>query len=230
MKAFWLSLLASALALDAWGQGDLGFANHIKGLIDAPVFDTDCHTPLAGTRYLSEFYAGPTPDTLQPSGTIVPFSTGPGAGYVLSDSDMIWDGYDDGTIFYVQMRAWEASAGASFEAAVASGGKFGFSNIVPEALRLAPGGEEEPVGLRSFCLISPSGQQPQVAIAMTPPPQPVLIGVIGIKGWTVSLEVSSNCTSWTSISTNVLTNSLWFYSDSAPPADKRFYKAFLQQN
>jgi hypothetical protein len=76
----------------------------------------------------SEFYAGLTPDALQPSGGIVPFRTGVGSGYVTAATGMTLYGVQvDGQIAYVQMRAWQASAGPSFEAAVASGGKFGYS-------------------------------------------------------------------------------------------------------
>jgi hypothetical protein len=233
MEPFWIGLFAWAWTLETFAQGYLGFTNHAAGApyyIDAPVFDTDCRTRLPGPAYLSEFYAGLTLDALRPSGQIEPFNSGPGAGYV-QYSAMQWDdpAIWDGTIFQVQMRAWQASAGPSFEAAVASGGKFGFSNLVPEALRLAPGPTEFPVGLRSFCLMQPLGQEPRLKISATTRPLTLEVDVIGRPEWSVVLQTSSDLMSWAPLATNVLSGALWIYQDQPAEDETRFYRVLLQE-
>jgi hypothetical protein len=134
-------------------QGEIAFRNIVRGLSDAPVFDTDCQTRLKGSAYLSEVYAGLSPDSLQPADGPIPFlATGIG-GYMEQAGGAVIAGAGDGTVVYAQLRAWEAAAGPSYEAAVAAGGKYGESNIVPMVARVPPGPPDWPVGLQSFCLI-----------------------------------------------------------------------------
>src|SRR5262245_39408362 len=56
-------------------------------------------------------------------------------------------------IVYAQLRSWETVAGPTYESAMAAGGKFGFSNIVPMPVVFGTQPPELPVGLQSFCLI-----------------------------------------------------------------------------
>jgi hypothetical protein len=158
MKAFPIVLLICAGSMQAWAQGQISFGNRfsIAG-IDAPVFDTDCATRLAGAAYLAQVYAGRTPDSLSPVGWVMPFRTGERAGYIYGVVITIPNAIAD--LVYTQLRAWEARAGATFEEAVASGGKYGLSNIVPMRTVMPPGTPNEPVGLQSFCLVPepPSG-------------------------------------------------------------------------
>src|SRR5260221_3747013 len=101
MKTLWpLVLLAEMFTFEGWAQGELGFSNHIRNLIDAPVFDTDCQTRLSGSAFLSEFYAGTTPDSLQAVGGVVPFSFGPAAGYVFEASGARIPDVTDGQAFF----------------------------------------------------------------------------------------------------------------------------------
>ncbi len=123
--------------------------------IDAPVFDTDCVTRLAGTNFLVQAYIGFTPDSLAPMGDARPFRTGQYAGYFVSHIVNVPDAA--GRLVYVQLRAWEATAGTSYEAAVAAGGKYGFSNVVPVIAIAPPGPPADLVGLQSFCLVPEPG-------------------------------------------------------------------------
>jgi hypothetical protein len=152
MKAFPTVLLICACSMQAWAQGQIGFINRssVAG-IDAPVFDTDCVTRLAGAAYLAQVYAGRTPDSLSPVGWVMPFRTGEKAGYITGVVITIPNAIAD--LVYTQLRAWEARAGASFEEAVAAGGKYGLSNIVPMRTVMPPGTPNDPIGLQSFCLV-----------------------------------------------------------------------------
>jgi hypothetical protein len=152
MKAFPIVLLICAGSMQAWAQGQIGFGNRVRVAgIDAPVFDSDCATPLAGAAYLAQVYAGRAPDSLSPVGWVMPFRTGAQAGYITAVVITIPNTIAD--LVYTQLRAWEARAGATFEEAVAAGGKYGLSNIVPMRTVMPPGTPNEPVGLQSFCLV-----------------------------------------------------------------------------
>jgi hypothetical protein len=153
MKAFPIVLLICAGSVQAWAQGQITFGNRLRVAgIDAPVFDSDCTTRLAGAAYLAQVYAGRAPDSLSPVGWVMPFRTGAQAGYITAVVITIPGTFQDDLV-YTQLRAWEARAGASFEEAVASGGKYGMSNIVPMRTVMPPGTPNEPVGLQSFCLV-----------------------------------------------------------------------------
>lgn len=153
MKKFWFSLVTCGLGMHAWAQGQITFGNRfpLSG-VDAPVFDTDCATRLAGPAYVAQAYVGFTPDSLRPVGSILPFRTGAAAGYV-SATVVTVPGSDLNINVFFQMRAWETRAGASFEAAIAAGGKHGYSNIIPMVVDFPPGTPTEPIGLQSFCLV-----------------------------------------------------------------------------
>ncbi len=149
----WFSLVACGLGMHAWAQGQITFGNRILlSGIDAPVFDTDCTTRLAGPAYVAQAYVGFTPDSLRPLGVILPFRTGAAAGYI-SATIVTVPGSDINMNVFLQMRAWEARAGASYEAAVAAGGKHGYSNILPMVVDFPPGTPTDPIGLQSFCLV-----------------------------------------------------------------------------
>jgi hypothetical protein len=231
MKPTLFSMVVLACKAVAFAQGELGFANHAPSLIDAPVFDTDGQTRLAGAAFLWQFFAGLTPSTLKATGPSGVFNTGAAAGYMASDTDGFVAGSSDDTVCYVQMRAWEASAGATFEAAVAAGGKYGFSNIVPEVAVVPPGGGYNlPVGFESFRLMATLGHQPKLAITLLANPEQPLVEVIGIQGWNVTLQSSTNLVGWSPVATNALSGVLWIYQDSPPTAGNRFYRAQLTVN
>ena len=153
MKAFGIKILSLVVVAKAWTQGQIFVSNYVPvANLDAPVFDTDCATRLEGAAYLVQAYVGFTADSLSPVFEARPFRTGKAAGY-FAGYVLTIPGTSQDTLVYLQLRAWEARAGASFEEAVASGGKYGLSNIVPMRTVMPPGTPNEPVGLQSFCLV-----------------------------------------------------------------------------
>lgn len=141
----------------ASSQGTLEFGNHIPlSGIDAPVFDVDCATRLEGEGFQAQVYVGLSPDSLRPVGLVQPFRTGINAGYIRTQY-LVIPGALGGMRVFTQLRAWETRAGASFEEAVATGGKYGLSNIVPIKLVEPPGSPPHPLGLQSFCLVPEPG-------------------------------------------------------------------------
>lgn len=169
MKTNWLVLVTVfGLGGAAHGQGEIIMRNRLAGVMDAPVFDTDCVTRLDGPAFLAQTYVELPGSSLAPMGPVIPFRTGGAAGYIPEGVGVFIPGAQSGISVNVQLRAWEAAAGPTYEAAAANGGKHGFSNIVP----IEPGfGTPSPpsvVGLVSFCLVP----EPTTSIL-------TMVGVIG---------------------------------------------------
>ena len=153
--------------------GTVNFSNRNRltdPVIDAPVFEADGVTRLAGPAYLAQLYAGPSPDTLAPVGWAVPFRTGTSAGYV-EGGVVVITSVAPGAVAYVQMRAWESARGPDFDSAWRAGGAVGASAV----LSLTTGGAGAPpsfpadlVGLSSFT-IAREAEPPVVAITSPAP-------------------------------------------------------------
>jgi hypothetical protein len=105
---------------------------------------------------VGQVYLGATPQALNAIGPVLPFGTGAAAGY--------WNGPAGGVTItvpgqagpnpvYVQLRAWDTAAGSTYDLALSSGGRYGFSNIVPADPSLPPAPPGHPIGLQSFCLV-----------------------------------------------------------------------------
>lgn len=155
------ALLVVAYATQA--QGTVNFNNKTGG-VDSPVFDVGGTTKLAGPAFLAGLYEG---DTLL--GATAPFRTGIGAGY--------WNPAPDssratsvapGANATLTVRAWEASGGANYAAALSAGKKTGKS----DAVTVATGGAGSPpslpavlTGLKSFSLV--------------PEPSTIALGALG---------------------------------------------------
>jgi hypothetical protein len=164
MRVFSILWLALGYSLLAHAQGFVAFENRnsLAG-IDASVFDVDCRTRLAGPAYLAQLYFGDTPSSLAPVGTVLPFRSRAGAGYIPNTPVSI-PGHPRGSLVWVQIRAWEAAAGPNYEAAVATGGKYGFSNPVAVVLASETTTPTSPVGLQSFCLVPEPGPAALLAL------------------------------------------------------------------
>ena len=155
MKTFVLAVALGLNAGVALAQGGLLFGNRslfTTPPIDAPVSDM-AGVRLAGPAYLAQAYVGLAPDSLAAMGMIVPFRTGANAGYIASTVirtpwSMEW--------VYVEMRAWEAAAGPSYEAAQAVGGQHGRSNMLRLLLHTHTEMPTDMVGLQPFSLIPES--------------------------------------------------------------------------
>jgi len=155
------SMLASALLLVAFSasaqQGNtISFSNlDLLRNINAPFFDSDGTTRLAGDNYRASLYIGPvgTPaEFLVRVGPAQPFRTGTAAGYWQPVNIQIPLVTPGGAIF-AQVRFWDTQGGTlvSFEQAQGSGAKIGFSSVL--LLNLSPSGTTPLTGLRSASLI-----------------------------------------------------------------------------
>jgi hypothetical protein len=116
----------------------------------ATVFDIDGTTPLSGSGFVAQLYAGPTAELLRAVGEPSSFLTGVNAG-IFEEQTLALPNVPAGGAAVTQVRAWERSHGASYEEARAAGGRFGRSPTVT----LTAGGSELPqrmIDLQSFSL------------------------------------------------------------------------------
>jgi hypothetical protein len=161
-------IVAAAIGLTAVGalaQGQFTFGNRVTAAgIDAKVFDNKA-APLDGATYLAQAYVGLNETSLAPVGAALPFRSGAAAGYITSTGIAV-SGIAAGTAVIVQMRAWEAAKGATYETAVAAGALYGVSNPVALTLTAPPAAPADMVGLQSFSLI--------------PEPSTLALGVLGV--------------------------------------------------
>jgi hypothetical protein len=181
MKKLAIMAVCMVATFAAYAQGTFNFSNYAPGAsppINAPIFDA-LGAKLAGTAYLAQMYAGPSATELYAQSVPVPFRTGSGIGFIQTGADTTitlaggaagWRA--GGSTVFVQVRAWAASLGTTYEAAVAKGqGQFG---ELAQALSVASGGGGTPpapatflVGLTSFSL------------AAVPEPSVIALGVLG---------------------------------------------------
>jgi len=173
MKKALIILSSMLVAVGAFAQGTVNFAARVTGVYDAPVFLDTVGGPnkASGAAYMAQLYAGPSASALAAIGSPVPFLTGTGAGYWRSAALAIPSVAPGGTAS-VQIRAWAASAGATYEAALASGSGFGTSTPI---LSVVTGGAGSPpslptdlAGLSSFAITG-----------VVPEPSVLALGVLG---------------------------------------------------
>lgn len=151
--------LSISLSCAALGQATFEFRNHFTVYgIDAPVFDAQ-GVPLAGTNYLVELYGGTAHDALESAVplTAVPFFTGVGAGYFQAPNYVLIPGVPGGSYAWLQVRAWDARLGATYEEVVAAGlGGYGesplFYTVGGNNEAVPPVGPQPLIGLQSFSL------------------------------------------------------------------------------
>ncbi|MBL9138787.1 MAG: hypothetical protein JNK85_23155 [Verrucomicrobiales bacterium] len=174
LAVLWV-LLHLALMNEARAQRRIHFSNHVPNVVDAPVFETNGVTRLAGPAYLAQLYYSPwlnkdLPPSSAPKkfGNPVGFESGAEAGYFGVSNPIYLEipELKPGISLYVEIRVWEAAAGGTFEAAMAAQGRVGVSDQV-----LVVGGTSqdppfELSGLRSMKLVANGYQQ----AAMISPP------------------------------------------------------------
>lgn len=122
---------ATVVVTNGVGGGQFTLLNGFTPSMAAPayVYDTDGITRLAGTNFIAQVHAGPTPTDLHPVGPLRPFQSGTLAGIFVPAFVTLAD-VSGGQTAYVQVRVWEFAAGETYEAARALGGRFGCSEIM----------------------------------------------------------------------------------------------------
>jgi hypothetical protein len=177
-----LTILAVFLAVGAvaYGQGTFAMANvNLSKGINAPVVDA-LGSPLSGTDYLAQLWAAPVGSTaFKAYGDPVPFRTGSLAGYFLSSVPVTLPDVFPGVKVDVEIRAWRASAGGYYYAALmvpmVAAGNYGTSPVI---IGLATGGVPDPnlgipplpaalVGLQGFSFTVPE-------------PSTIALGLLGV--------------------------------------------------
>lgn len=167
MKKLIVAAAVGLTAIGAMAQGQFNFNNRVPAAvppIDAKVFDSNGTTPLDGTAWFAQTYIGTDANSLSPAGSAVNFRTGAGAGYIIGGG-LVTTSFAGGTQIWVEMRAWEAAKGTTYEAAVAAGGKFGKSQAIQLTVAVAPNTPPDMQGLKSFSVV--------------PEPSVMALGVLG---------------------------------------------------
>lgn len=169
MKKLIASLACVLATFTALAQGTINFNNFV-GSIDAPVFNVDGVTRLAGNAFMAQLWAGPAAGSLAPIGAALPFFSlaSGGAGYIDSNAgatDRSIGTVAPGAIAFVQVRAWSVATGADWNSAGIRGQS--------STLQITTGGAGNPpslpadlTGLTSFNLVVPE-------------PSTIVLGLLG---------------------------------------------------
>jgi hypothetical protein len=128
-----LVVIGMMAALPAFGQGTINFAT-TPAATGTPeggkvYIDTIGGTPAEGTAYWAQLYAD-NAGTMTAVGAPVNFRTGGAAGYVTA-SQVVVPWAAPGTEAAVEVRAWDAASGNSYEAALGANGVVGVSALLP---------------------------------------------------------------------------------------------------
>lgn len=166
------------------------------------VADADGVTFLSGEAFVAQLYAGPSAETLLPVGRPSPFLTGVWAG--LWEPQLITLPHiRPSEAFVAQVRVWEAGAGSSYEAAQASGGRFGRSPLVNT---VASGPEAAPSAIATFASFALQKGDPEFEVGRI---EPVLVQSDGTVSWRLTgaigfrylLERLADGTTWEPVRT-----------------------------
>lgn len=170
MKKLIVAAALGVFAVGALAQGQFNFGN--KNTISTPPIDARVigvdGNPVAGTAYWAQAYVkltGADDSSYAPVGTAVNFRTGNNTGYIVTST--VTTSFAGGTEVDVQMRAWAAAGGTSYEAARDGGFEYGFSNPVKLAVAVAPNLPQDMTGLASFQL------------QIIPEPSTLALGLLG---------------------------------------------------
>jgi hypothetical protein len=127
MRLIILLFCLSASAIHAFAQGTIYFASHVSpplGNVDALIWYNDLYL-CSGDRFNAQLYAGTDMYNLKPYGTPTVFLTGDQAGY-FDGGVVVLDGIEPGTSVFMQVYAWEATTGSSWETSLAKGISMGY--------------------------------------------------------------------------------------------------------
>lgn len=177
IRVLFSSLLITASA--ALAQGTIDFKNVGSGgsststSVNAPIYNVDGITGLAGSGFSVQLYAGATDGSLAPVGTPVGFLSAPFNGYFSGGSIAI-PGFATGTTPRLQVRAWDNAGGTitSWDSATIRGASAIFTSpaLGDSALPPNPATIPVPQGLLTFNL------------AVVPEPSVLGLGALGLVG------------------------------------------------
>ena len=197
MNSLYYLLYATLLMSVVHGQGFLLFRT-----VD-PIFDIDGKTLLTGDAFLAQLYAGLTETNLAAIGAPLPFRTAAKAGYISTNIETVVPGLDPGWPAEVQVRAWQASDGQSYEAAVAARGHFGASKIARVFTGGFSGGvpfvPDPLVGLGSFALSA--GPVPARLALESPAAQTLSLSILAQPATQWDVYSSPDLTAWHTVQT-----------------------------
>lgn len=166
-----LIVAAMLASLGAYAQGTVNFNNFVLSSgVNAPVFDVNGTTKLAGAGFQAQLFGGPNAGSLAAVGDSVPFRSGAAAGYFTGGSRTIPGGaagIGAGGNASLQVRAWEGAAGSTFAAAGKKGQSVVFTNPTGDPTASPPGTPKDLTGL---------GTQ---SFSIVPEPSTIALGALG---------------------------------------------------
>lgn len=178
--------LPAALNVDASlaGGGLINFRNQnfFNGVtnLSVPIFDVDGVTPLNGTGYVAQLYAGPSLDLLRPAGQPTPFQTGMNAGYFVPQTITLGN-VAPGSNAVLQVCAWDSNYGTTYEQARSLGGRFGKSVIMQVPAGGGGASAQTLQGFQSFNLLGglPFFEVGQISFVEFQPPNTMVWSLHG---------------------------------------------------
>jgi len=175
MKKLLLIAACAAMSVGAFAQGLVNF-DTTKGGLAGKILDTDGVTALSGASFLAQLYAGPDANSLAPVGTTMTFFTGAKAGFIDTSAGAtvaIPTVAVGGTASY-EVRAWAASGGTTYAAAVGAGAHAGIAAVFTVAGLGGPdaagGPAHTPANLTGF---------KGFTLTAVPEPSTIALGVLG---------------------------------------------------
>ena len=199
--------------------------------VDAPIFDVDGITKIAGDQFRALLAAGPTIGSMAAMGPIAEFQTGSAAGYFESKT-VATTNVPAGQTAYVQVRVWDQATGATYELAQAYGGKYGASPI----FQVETGGAGSPpsrpallTGLQSFSLNQGVAASLQTSVITAG--QKLLDGsqewiVKAPSGFRYAIQCSSNLVDWVAVTIVLPVNGTATFANP-PDAPCNYFRVLL---
>jgi hypothetical protein len=174
-KLIAIAAIAAISQVSIFASGTLIFQTSDAGT--GPfVFDTDGTTKLDNS-FSGQIYAGPDANNLTAVGPVGTFGVFNGLintgvnGMIFNGTEVAVSSVADSATGVYQIRAWQSSAGGSYEAAVTGGGKAGVSDVVTVQF-----GAQGP----------PASPGPNVsgfqAFQLVPEPGTITLGLLGLGG------------------------------------------------
>jgi len=163
-------------AAGVYAQGTVDFRNRNTAAtppLDAPVYqDVVGGTKLGNANFVANIFysATQTGSYTAITDAAAPFRTGTGAGYwnFGTDFSRAIPGIAGGSTAWIQIRVWDSTKGATYDAAKAAGSPYGDSNT----FQLTLGGAGSPPSVPAVM----AGLQP---FALVPEPSTIVLGMLG---------------------------------------------------